>query len=150
MWLRSGIVASVLSASALAQDFRFTVGGPAAAMDVVAKTAAFAFRIDGCAEPATPQIAGTAEGLVNGTRRSMALNVTKMSKPGVYAVFKNWPGEGNWVVSLKGTCGAAAAGAIVPLGPKGFIRESSKFFARPATDAEINESLRTLLQGGNK
>ena len=150
MWFRSGILASVLLASLLAQDFRFTIGGPAAAMDVRAKVATFAFRVDGCAEPATPQIAGTAEGLVNGTRRSVALNVAKMSKPGVYAVFRNWSGEGSWVVNLKGTCGAAAAGAIVPMGPTGFIRESSKFFTRPAMDAEINESLRALSQGGNK
>ena len=44
----------------------------------------------------------------------------------------------------------ASAGAIVPIGPKGFIRESSKFFPRPATDAEIETSLKALAQGGNK
>ena len=44
----------------------------------------------------------------------------------------------------------AGAGAVVPMGPKGFIRESAKFFPRPATDSEIETSLTALAQGGNK
>ena len=73
-----------------------------------------------------------------------------MSKPGVYAVYQNWPSEGAWLVSLKGTCADANAGAVIPIGPRGFIRESSKFFPRPATDAEIEKSLKALTEGGNK
>lgn len=148
--LRSGIAGCALAALALGEGFTFTIGGPAAAQDFAAKTAAFAFRTEGCADPASAQISGTAEGLVNGMRRTLALKISKMSKPGVYAVFQNWSGEGAWIVNLKGTCGTEIAGAIVPLGPKGFIRESSKFFARPATDAEIGESLKTLARGGGK
>ena len=53
------------------------------------------------------------------------------------------------MVSLRGTCAGESAGAIIPMGPKGFIRESSKFFPRPATDAEIDASLKAL-SGGNK
>ena len=88
--------------------------------------------------------------LVKGERRSVPLTFATMSKPGVYAVYQNWPAEGHWVVNLKGTCAGATAGAIVPVGPKGFIRESSKFFPRPATDAEIETSLKALAPGGNK
>jgi hypothetical protein len=53
-------------------------------------------------------------------------------------------------VNLKGTCGGASAGAIIPVGPRGFVRESSKFFSRPATEAEIESSLKALAQGGSK
>jgi hypothetical protein len=35
--------------------------------------------------------------------------------------------------------------AIVPIGPKGSIRASSKFFPRSATETEIAASLRTLV-----
>jgi hypothetical protein len=49
-------------------------------------------------------------------------------------------------VDLKGTCASASAGAVVPIGPKGFIRESSKFFPRAATDAEVETSLKALVQ----
>jgi hypothetical protein len=124
--------------------FTFTIGNPVASQDYHSKNAAFVFRTEGCVDPARAQITGTAEGLVDGARRSVVLKVTPASKPGVYAVEQNWPAAGAWVVSLRGTCGAASAGAIVPFGPKGMIRESSKLFARPATDAEIDASLKAL------
>ena len=100
--------------------------------------------------PAASQIGGTAEGLVKGARRSMPLNIIAMSKPGVYAVYQSWPAEGDWVVTLKGTCATATAGAIVPIGPKGFLRESSKFLTRPATRPEVDAALHALSQGRHK
>ena len=148
--LRLGIASCAVAALALAGGFTFTIGSPVASQDFRAKTAAFVFRTEGCADPAKSQISGTAEGLVKGARRSVALKVVTMSQPGVYAVYQNWPAQGEWVVNLKGTCTDANAGAIVPIGPKGFIRESSRFFPRPATDAEIETSLKALTQGGNK
>ena len=148
--LRLGIAACAAGALLLAEGFTFTIGSPVASQDFQAKGASFVFRTEGCAEPAKPQISATAEGLVKGARRSVALKVMPTSKPGVYAVFQNWPAEGGWVVNLKGTCADSSAGALVPIGPKGFIREYSKFFPRPATDAEIDASLKSHPQGGNK
>jgi hypothetical protein len=148
--LRLGIIAWACGALVLAEGFTFTIGSPVASQDFHLKAAAFVFRTQGCTDPARSQISGTAEGLVNGARRSVALKVVASSKPGVYAVYQNWPAEGGWVVNLKGTCANASAGAIVPIGPKGFIRESAKFFERPATDAEIDTSLKALAQGERK
>jgi hypothetical protein len=148
--LRFGIALCVLAALALAQDFKFTIGNPVASQDFQMKSAAFVFRTEGCAEPAKSQIGASAEGMVKGERRSIALKVTTAKKPGVYAVNQTWSAEGDWVVSLKGTCAGANAGAIVPIGPNGFVRESTKFFARPATAAEIDASLKSLAQGENK
>jgi len=149
--LRLGIAVCVLAASALAQEFKFTIGSPVASQDFQMKAAAFVFRTEGCAEPAKSQIGATAEGVVKGARRSVVLKVmAAASKPSVYAVYQTWPAEGDWVVSLKGTCAGANAGAIVPIGAKGFVRESSKFFQRPATDSEIDAALKTLAQGEDK
>src|SRR2546430_8938715 len=131
MLLRLSIAACAAAVLVLGEGFTFTVGSPVASQDYQAKGAAFVFRTQGCAEPAKSQIGATAEGLVKGSRRSVALKVVAMSKQGVYGVFRNWPNEGDWVVNLKGTCANASAGAIIPIGPKGFIRESSKFFPRP-------------------
>jgi hypothetical protein len=117
--LRLGIAACAVAALALAEGFTFTIGSPVASQDFRAKMAAFVFRTEGCADPAKSQISGTAEGLVKGARRSVALKVEAMSQPGVYAVYQNWPAEGEWVVNLKGTCADANAGAIVPIGPGG-------------------------------
>jgi len=148
--LRLGIAACALVALALAEGFTFTIGSPVASQDFQAKGASFVFRTEGCAEPAKSQVGGTAEGLVKGARRSIPLKVMATSKPGVYAVYQSWPPAGDWVVNLKGTCADAGAGALVPIGARGFIRESAKFFPRPATDAEIDTILKSLPQGGNK
>lgn len=148
--LRLGIAACAVGALAFAEGFTFTIGSPVASQDFQAKGAAFVFRTDGCAEPAKAKISGTGEGLVRGERRSVPLNVVPMSRPGVYAVYQNWPAEGDWVVNLKGTCATSSAGAIVPVGPKGFIRESAKFFRRPATSREVDTSLEGLAQGRKK
>ena len=75
----------------------------------------------------------------------MPLILTALPTPGVYAVFHEWPAEGVWVVSLTGSYLGATTSAIVPIGPKGFIRASSKFVPRLATETEIAASLRTLV-----
>jgi len=149
MW-RLGIAACALAALVFAEGFMFNIAGPVASQDFHAKMAAFVFRTQGCSEPAKAEISGMAEGLVKGVRRSVVLKIMPMSKPGVYAVNHDWPAEGDWVVNLKGICANATAGAIVPVGPKGFIREASKFFRRPATDAEIETALKALATGGGK
>ena len=148
--LRFGIAACAAVALVLAEGFTFSVGSPVASQDYQAKRAAFVFRTQGCAEPAKPQVSATAEGLVKGVRQSVALKVAAMAKAGVYAVYQNWPAEGEWVVNLKGTCADTSAGAIIPIGPKGFVRESSKFFPRAATTAEIETSLKEIAKGGHK
>jgi len=148
--LRFGMAACITASLAVAQVFTFNIGGPVASMDETAKVALFVFRTTGCADAAKAQVSGAAEGLVKGARQSKPLILRPMSQPGVYAVYQNWPQEGQWVVNLKGACAGANAGAIVPFGPKGFLRESSKFFTRPATDAEIDAALKAMTPGGSK
>jgi hypothetical protein len=147
--MRFVVVACAAAALAFADGFTFRIGSPVAAGDFQVKTAAFVFRTEGCGD-AKAQLTASAEGLVKGARQSVALKVMPSSKPGIYAVYRTWPPEGEWVVHLKGVCAGAGAGALIPIGPKGFIRESAKFYARPATDAEIETSLKALTQGGNK
>ncbi|HEY3823872.1 MAG TPA: hypothetical protein VGL82_04910 [Bryobacteraceae bacterium] len=148
--LRFGVAIFAPAASVFAAGFTFNIGGAIASGDFATKSAAFVFRTEGCADPAKPQISGTAEGLVDGVRRSMALKLKESSRPGVFAVIQNWPDEGRWIVVLKGACADANAGAIVPIGPTGFIRDSAKFLPRPATRAEIDASLKALVQGIKK
>jgi hypothetical protein len=131
---------------ALADGFTFTIGSAVATQDFRLKGAAFAFRTEGCADPAKSQTNATAEGIVKGKRKSLALQIVAAPKPGVYAVLQGWPPEGDRVLNLNGTCGDEKAGALIPIGTRGFIRESSKFLPRPATDAEIEKALKALAQ----
>lgn len=149
MW-RLGIVHVVGAALAIAQGFTFAIGSPVASMDSRSKMAAFVFRTEGCAELGKLHVDGTAEGLVQGARRSIPLKVTAMSTPGVYAVYPTWGSDGDWIVSLSGTCAQASAGALIAMGPEGFIRASSKFLSHPATAREIEAALQALSRGRRK
>lgn len=153
------LILIVLSVSALAADFSLAIGSPVAASFPGTETtpggtpqprkvdAAFAVRTENCDHAAEALITATAEGLVNGMRQSMALRLSPGSGPGVYLVSRGWPAQGVWVVRLIGSCSGAKTGALVPIGPGGFIRESSKFFPRFATEADIEASLKSLAGG---
>ena len=149
---RLGIALLALAGAGMlaGEDFTFTLASPVAAQDFRFKMAAFVFRTEGCAEPAKPEVTATAEGVVAGVRRSVAVQVMATGKPGIFAVGQTWPPEGKWLVNLKGVCGAHRAGALVPMNEKGFIRESAKFFPRPATTGEIEASLKAHSEGGKK
>lgn len=44
---------------------------------------------------------GTAQGVVNATRRSVPLRFDATSKPGIFAVRKQWPSEGTWLLQIE-------------------------------------------------
>src|ERR1051326_6800880 len=153
--VKTTLIAVVLAtASASGKDFSLTIGNPVAVAlpdgvnpVVKKKDAGMAVRVENCADVASSHVTATAEGIVNGARRSVPLRLVAATTPGAYAVSRDWPGEGAWVVHLTGHCGASTASAVVPFGPNGFIRESSKFFPRPATAAEVEAVLKTLSGG---
>lgn len=147
--MQSSVVLLIAAALEMAQGFAFQVASPVASQDFHFKTAAFVFRTEGCSA-AAPRISATAEGLSKNQRQSIALKLVEGSKPGVYAVFQSWPREGQWLVDLSGRCGYQSAGALIPIGPNGFNRESAKFFAHAPTKREIETLLKELTQGGNK
>jgi hypothetical protein len=144
--------ALLLASSGWAADFSLTIGNPVAAAladGVVKKDVSMAVRAESCADPAKVQITGTAEGIVNGARRSVPVRLVPAAAAGAFAVSRDWPQQGAWVVNLTGHCGSSTASAVVPFGPNGFLRESTKFFPRAATAAEV-ESVLTTLAGGAK
>jgi hypothetical protein len=137
------------SAPAWAQAFAFEIGSPVAAQDFRFKTAAFVFRTTGCPDPGKVEVSAMAQSLAGAERKSMDLRVVAASKPGIFAVLQQW-NAGQWVVILKGSCGEAQAGAVIPVGPHGFVREASKFYSHPATAAEIDAALKGIPTGGYK
>ncbi len=142
--LAAASVWAMLVTGASAADFAIGIGPSVAGNSLHAKGAVMVARPEGCAEPAKARFEGTAEGLVNGARRSVPLRLLPLETPGVVAVLQEWPNEGIWVVKLTATCQASKAGAVVPFDQKRFLRESSKFFSRAASDAEVEASLKAL------
>ena len=68
-------------------------------------------------------LTGTAEGLVNGSRRAIVLHFDSTSRPNVFGVRRQWPNEGTWIlrISLRETTAivtfdrtGTVASAVVP------------------------------------
>lgn len=68
-------------------------------------------------------MAGTAEGLVNGRRQSMPLDIRRLTQPGMYAVRWQKPAEGTWmlVITALTQSNTPAATALVTIGSSGEI-----------------------------
>ena len=97
-------------------------------------------------------VAGKAEGIVDGKRRSIDLDFSRTSRQGVYALKKQWPSEGSWVLAIDVTQeGGSKAGALVELGSTGEVakvtvptrRQDDWMIPRAISSAEIETALRT-------
>jgi len=76
------------------------------------------------ATPVVYPVEGTAEGIVNGERRTVKLEFTDTSRPGVYGLRRMWPTEGVWTLVIRmsqGDHGTDGATAVVEIGPDGDI-----------------------------
>ena len=112
--------------AALAGGFWVTFYSPGAPAARGIPDTALVVAAEGCHNPADAKLEGTAEGMVDGKRQSVTLKFTPTSKPGVYAVKKQWPAEGNWVVSVSGTYLGRTMTKRVELLPGGEMRTLDK------------------------
>lgn len=71
-------------------------------------------------------VTGTAEGVVNGKRQSMKLDIRPGSQPGMYVVRWERPAVGRWVLVINsGNQGIVDATAVVEISPTGSVASVS-------------------------
>ena len=110
------LLATLLPMSvALAGGFGLIVEEPSPSNDPRLKEVVLIVRPYGCKQPADAVIEGTAEGIVNGKRQSLPLRFT-LTSHGVYAVKRQWPKEGVWVLAISGTYLGGTSSVLVGLG----------------------------------
>lgn len=75
------------------------------------------------AQPIAYPLEGTAEGIVNGERRSIRLKFTETARPAVYGLSRQWPTDGVWTLVIKTRTGdqGSEATAVVELGADGEV-----------------------------
>ena len=93
-------------------------------------------------------VTGTAEGLVGGARKSVALHFDSTGRPGVFALRPQWPTDGTWVlrISLYNTT------ALVSLDAHGQVAatrvptqlQSGIMIPRAVADREIDSTLAAM------
>ena len=146
-------VALLATAAAAGTMFRLEVGPPVAAGTAtkVLKNAkgktVLAVRALVCSDLANVRITGTAEGIRNGARQSVPLDLLEVDKAeAIYAIQYQWPEDGSWVLHLKGSCSnpKAEASTLVPMNKMAFIREKTQVLVDPATKKQVEDALATL------
>jgi hypothetical protein len=99
-------------------------------------------------------VTGTAEGLVNGERRSIRLDVAPADADSVYQIRRQWPSGGVWVLRLVvrvgdyGTAGSTAT-ALVGVNAAGEIaavlqQDPGRRTYPTITEADVDAMLRSL------
>jgi hypothetical protein len=83
-----------------------------------------------CGAACKAPLTGRAEGIVNGERRTIPLELKPARKLGTYAVAKQWPSRGSWVLVFSWKDHGHAS-ALVTLGPDGRIETASSRAAEP-------------------
>jgi hypothetical protein len=130
---------AVLGALALAAQLNaggltLTLGSPEANSEAKAANAVLTARVLGCHEPADAKVTGTAIGIVDGRRETIPLKLTALRVPGMYALTRQWPAQGSWVIHLTAELGGVAS-VLVPAGPGGVDRYAAKHMrGRPPAD----------------
>jgi hypothetical protein len=72
--------------------------------------------------PIVAPVTGKAEGIVSGERRSVSLKFGGTSRTGVYALNKQWPSQGTWVLFITASQGPNDdVTAVVELGASGQV-----------------------------
>lgn len=101
-------------------------------------------------DPAEMALQGSAEGIVRGERRTVPLRFAATARRGSYAVTRQWPTEGKWVLSILLREGnSTGASALVVLGEDGTPsnvtvptrRDGPWQVPRAHTSAEIQSAL---------
>lgn len=120
-------VASLASAMLLAfaspasaGGFQLSIETPGASTDPQLRGVVLIARTYGCHQPADAKLSATAEGLMNGSRKTIALELRSIGS-GVYAIKQQWPSEGDWVLALTGSYNDMTSSVLVELGPNGKV-----------------------------
>lgn len=91
-------------------------------------------------------LSGSAEGLVRGARRSLPLRFDATSRPDVYAVRRQWPTEGTWILRITLLRNTTALVTLDDAGNVASTRvptriSSGTALPRPVGAAEIDSAL---------
>lgn len=96
-----------------------------------------------CGTPSSFTVVGTAEGVVDGARKTIPLTIARASEEGVFTVARQWPAEGKWALVFS-VEGSHAVSTIAELEPGATIRiaRQKATYEKP-TPAEVHAVLAT-------
>jgi hypothetical protein len=138
--LRLILAGATLLASAvpvMAGGLYVLLGNPEANPKARDMGAVVTLKLAGCHEPEKAQVNAVAIGNLNGERKSIPLQLTKLDEAGSYAVTRQWPAEGRWVLQFIAHDGDRIASTLVTADTGGVERHSAKMAMKMPSDGEV-------------
>jgi hypothetical protein len=149
-WLAAMLVLA-LAATALAGPPWLSIELPANPYDRLTSGAIALVRTYHHGGPIQLQVRATAEGLIDGERVTLPLELVATSATGLYALRGELPGRGVWVLVVRGGAEGSGVTAIVDVGPDGTVRGvdvptrgDDPPIPREVTGQDIDTRLRSL------
>jgi hypothetical protein len=151
----AAVLLLTLAASAVAGPPWLSIELPANPYDRLTRGAIALVRTYHHGGPIQLQVQGTAEGLVDGERVSLPLELVPAGATGLYALRVQLPERGAWVLVVRGGAEEGGVTAIVDVGPDGTVRAvdvptrgENPPVPREVTGQEIDARLRSLASAG--
>jgi hypothetical protein len=94
------VIALCTAMSLVAGGFALQLGKPSTNPEAQAKNAVLVVRGYACVAPEKTTVSAIAEGIVNGKHQSIPLKLVPLSGESTYALTRQWPTEGKWVITL--------------------------------------------------
>jgi hypothetical protein len=139
--LKSMTVFLALSSQVWAGGFYLITGRPEANKDAQAMNAVLTVTATGCHNPEKATVTASAIGIVNGEKRTIALKLTALPQPGAYAVTRQWPADGRWVLQFVATDEGRVTSALIVSNPDGIRFAGAKLAPRAPSNAEVDALL---------
>ena len=130
-----------LAVAAYAGGFFIVMGNPEASPEARARNAYVTVKMAGCHEPKKATVSGLAIGIVAGKRQTIDLKLTPLREPGMYAVARQWPVEGRWVLEFVAHDNERVTSAVVLAGAQGIEQQTAKYGMNPPAADDVTALL---------
>lgn len=138
---------SALIVPLMAGALRLEVSDVNANPEAKLKHAVLVVRTTACHEPEKTTVGATAEGIVDGVRKSIALRIIPLAAAGTFAITREWPEQGIWtvkVVAANPEYKNYSTGLIVPIEKDSPRLAVVQHYYHPPTDTEVGAVLGKL------
>jgi hypothetical protein len=134
---------SVIAGSLMAGALAVQITDPAGNAEAVSKNIAIVAQTTACHEPEKTQITASAEGVVNGVRRTIPLKIVALSATGTYGISRDWPATGTWVVRIvaKNPDYPYVSGILARIDANSIAWSSLERYHHEPTDQEVTAML---------
>lgn len=118
------------------------LGSPQASPQAQSMKAYVTAKLAGCHEPEKAKLSAVAIGEVNGIRKTVKLKLTPLVEPGFYALKRQWPKAGRWVLQFTGEENGRLTSSVIAAGPDGVDRGTLRSAMRAPTPDDVEALFR--------